>query len=67
MLVSILYYPPLPPSYHRDLKSILWPRFRHILALNVGSIKNTDPSKLGNIDTRPHYVSEPLKHTYTHL
>lgn len=35
---------------------ILWPRFRHILDLNVASVRDTDPSKLGSVDTRPHYV-----------
>ncbi|XP_064395792.1 vacuolar protein sorting-associated protein 52 homolog [Halichondria panicea] len=48
---------PCLDDYHRDLASILWPRFRHILELNVTSVKNTDPSKLGSIDTRPHYVT----------
>ena len=45
--------------YSRDLQGTLWPRFRHILELNVASVRDTDPSKLGQIDTRPHYVISP--------
>ena len=43
-------------SYSRDLTQILWPRFRRILELNIASVRDTNPSRLGNIDTRPHYV-----------
>ena len=44
--------------YSEELQSYLWPRFRHILNLNVASVRDADPHKLGHIDTRPHYVSE---------
>lgn len=47
--------------YSRDLRGTLWPRFRHILELNVTSVHDTNPSKLAHIDTSPHYVS----HTHT--
>ena len=43
-------------SYSEELQSLLWPRFKHILTLNVASVREADPSKLGHIDTRPHYV-----------
>ena len=43
-------------SFSNDLLGILWPRFNHILDLNVASIRDTDPSRLGSVDTRPHYV-----------
>ena len=43
-------------SYSRDMMAILWPRFRRILELNIASVRDTNPSRLGNIDTRPHYV-----------
>ena len=43
-------------SYSGDLTQILWPRFRRILQLNIASVRDTNPSRLGNIDTRPHYV-----------
>lgn len=44
-------------DYSRDLLAILWPRFHHILDLNIASVRDTDPQKLGNIDTRPHYIT----------
>ena len=57
-------------SYSRDLTGILWPRFRRILELNIASVRDTNPSRLGNIDTRPHYVClslcSTLSHTHTH-
>ena len=45
-------------SFSEELQSLLWPRFKHILNLNVASVREADPSKLGHIDTRPHYVRE---------
>lgn len=47
----------LTDRYSEELQSYLWPRFRHILNLNVASVRDADPHKLGHIDTRPHYVS----------
>ncbi|TFJ97067.1 Folylpolyglutamate synthase (bifunctional enzyme) [Platysternon megacephalum] len=41
--------------YWDTLLEILWPRFEYILELNIQSIQNTDPQKLGFLDTRPHY------------
>ncbi len=46
--------------FSEELLKLLWPRFYLILDMNVASIRDTDPSRLGNIDTRPHYVSSPL-------
>ncbi|GLD59533.1 vacuolar protein sorting-associated protein 52 homolog isoform X3 [Lates japonicus] len=36
---------------------LLWPRFELILEMNIHSIRNTDPQKLGVLDTRPHYIT----------
>ena len=42
----------------------MWPRFEYILQLNIHSVRECDPNKLGHIDVRPHYVSERIvKHT----
>ncbi|XP_060706512.1 vacuolar protein sorting-associated protein 52 homolog isoform X2 [Hemiscyllium ocellatum] len=48
---------PAVDKYWETLLEILWPRFEHILELNIQSIRNTDPQKLGALDTRPHYVT----------
>lgn len=45
-----------PCRYWDALLELLWPRFEHILELNIQSIQNTDPQRLGFLDTRPHYV-----------
>ena len=45
-------------SFSEDLQSVFWPRFRHILNLNIASVRDADPSKLSRIDTRPHYVGK---------
>ncbi|XP_010568222.1 PREDICTED: vacuolar protein sorting-associated protein 52 homolog [Haliaeetus leucocephalus] len=49
---------PAVDKYWDTLLDILWPRFKHILELNIQSIQSTDPQKLGFLDTRPHYVWE---------
>ena len=49
--------------YWEAVLELLWPRFEMILEMNIHSIRNTDPQKLGLLDTRPHYVS---LHTHTH-
>ncbi|XP_048472593.1 vacuolar protein sorting-associated protein 52 homolog isoform X3 [Rhincodon typus] len=48
---------PAVDKYWETLLEILWPRFEYILELNIQSIRNTDPQKLGALDTRPHYVT----------
>ena len=55
--VYVSIYPSFPDSFSEDVQSLMWPRFRHILNLNIASVRDADPSKLGHIDTRPHYVS----------
>ena len=52
----LAFYHFLVHSFSRDLLATLWPRFNHILELNITSVRETDPQRLGNIDTRPHYV-----------
>ncbi|XP_069097988.1 vacuolar protein sorting-associated protein 52 homolog [Pleurodeles waltl] len=48
---------PAADKYWDTLLEILWPRFELILELNIQSIRNTDPQKLGSLDTRPHYIT----------
>ncbi|XP_077180625.1 vacuolar protein sorting-associated protein 52 homolog [Paroedura picta] len=48
---------PAIDKYWDTLLEMLWPRFEHILELNIQSIQNTDPQKLGFLDTRPHYIT----------
>ncbi|KAF7235308.1 hypothetical protein EYD10_17863 [Varanus komodoensis] len=48
---------PAIDKYWDTLLEMLWPRFEHILKLNIQSIQNTDPQKLGFLDTRPHYIT----------
>lgn len=43
--------------YWDALVHVMWPRFQLILEMNTQSIRAVDPSKLGHIDVRPHYVS----------
>ena len=42
--------------YWDTVLEISWPRFTYVVQLNVDSVSNTDPQKLGVIDIRPHYV-----------
>ena len=55
-LLGVLMSPPPFCRYWEALLELLWPRFEHILELNIHSIQSTDPQKLGSLDTRPHYV-----------
>lgn len=48
---------PAVDKYWDALLEMLWPRFEHILELNIQSIQNTDPQRLGFLDTRPHYIT----------
>ncbi|KAH6928650.1 hypothetical protein HPB50_018171 [Hyalomma asiaticum] len=45
------------PAYWESLLQHLYPRFEYILKLNIQSIKDCDPQKLGSIDMRPHYIT----------
>ncbi|XP_013412635.1 vacuolar protein sorting-associated protein 52 homolog isoform X2 [Lingula anatina] len=47
---------PALDKYWETLLEILWPRFEQILHMNIQSVKDCDPSRLGPIDTRPHYI-----------
>lgn len=47
---------PCLESFYKRLQDMLWPRFTLIVELNAESVQNCDPSKLGSVDTRPHYV-----------
>ncbi|KAM3596485.1 uncharacterized protein V6R79_015392 [Siganus canaliculatus] len=44
-------------KYWDAVLELLWPRFELILEMNIHSIRNTDPQKLGVLDTRPHYIT----------
>ncbi|XP_068025882.1 vacuolar protein sorting-associated protein 52 homolog isoform X2 [Melanerpes formicivorus] len=48
---------PAVDRYWDTLLELLWPRFEHILELNIQSIQSTDPQRLGFLDTRPHYIT----------
>ncbi|KAG0431948.1 hypothetical protein HPB47_021262 [Ixodes persulcatus] len=43
--------------YWESLLQFLYPRFEYILRLNIQSIRDCDPQKLGSIDMRPHYIT----------
>ncbi|XP_056154178.1 vacuolar protein sorting-associated protein 52 homolog [Lampris incognitus] len=48
---------PALDKYWEAVLELLWPRFEMILEMNIQSIRNTDPQKLGVLDTRPHYIT----------
>uniref|UniRef100_A0A1A8RSE6 Vacuolar protein sorting-associated protein 52 homolog n=1 Tax=Nothobranchius rachovii TaxID=451742 RepID=A0A1A8RSE6_9TELE len=48
---------PALDKYWDAVLELLWPRFELILEMNIQSIRNTDPQKLGVLDTRPHYIT----------
>ncbi|TRY65737.1 hypothetical protein DNTS_005577 [Danionella cerebrum] len=48
---------PALDKYWEAVLELLWPRFELILGMNIQSIRNTDPQKLGVLDTRPHYIT----------
>ncbi|WAR31449.1 VPS52-like protein [Mya arenaria] len=48
------------PSLERYFESLLhtlWVRFEFILVLNIQSVRDCDPEKLGTIDARPNYIT----------
>ena len=49
--------PVLDPFFDR-ISMLLWPRFKQIFDLNLKSVRNANPRKLGPIDLSPHYVSK---------
>ncbi|UYV71586.1 VPS52 [Cordylochernes scorpioides] len=48
---------PALERYWESLLAVLWPRFEHVLQLNIQSIHDCDPQRLGSIDLRPHYIT----------
>ncbi|XP_012711813.2 vacuolar protein sorting-associated protein 52 homolog isoform X1 [Fundulus heteroclitus] len=48
---------PALDKYWEAVLELLWPRFELLLEMNIQSIRNTDPQKLGVLDTRPHYIT----------
>ncbi|XP_058475002.1 vacuolar protein sorting-associated protein 52 homolog isoform X1 [Solea solea] len=48
---------PALDKYWDAVLELLWPRFELILEMNIHSIRNTDPQRLGVLDTRPHYIT----------
>nr|XP_046218161.1 vacuolar protein sorting-associated protein 52 homolog isoform X2 [Oncorhynchus gorbuscha] len=48
---------PALDKYWEAVLELLWPRFELILEMNIQSIRNTEPQKLGVLDTRPHYIT----------
>ena len=47
---------PALEKYWDTLLEMLYPRFEYVLQLNIQSIRDCDPARLGQIDCRPHYV-----------
>ncbi|CAH1787667.1 unnamed protein product [Owenia fusiformis] len=48
---------PALDKYWETLLEMLWPRLEMILEMNIQSIRECEPSKLGHIDVRPHYIT----------
>lgn len=48
---------PALDRYWEALLNMMWPRFEYILHLNVQSVRDCEPHKLGHIDCRPHYIT----------
>uniref|UniRef100_A0A3Q3D9Y1 Vacuolar protein sorting-associated protein 52 homolog n=1 Tax=Hippocampus comes TaxID=109280 RepID=A0A3Q3D9Y1_HIPCM len=48
---------PALDKYWEAVLELLWPRFELILEMNIHSIRNSDPQKLGLLDSRPHYIT----------
>ena len=48
-------------SYWETLLSTMWPRFEHVMHLNIASIRDLNPQKLRHVDQRPHYVREAAR------
>eukprot|EP00123_Amoebidium_parasiticum_P020524 comp51628_c0_seq1/m.47678 comp51628_c0_seq1/g.47678 ORF comp51628_c0_seq1/g.47678 comp51628_c0_seq1/m.47678 type:complete len:716 (-) comp51628_c0_seq1:104-2251(-) len=50
---------PALEKYHASLEMMLWPRVKMLLDMNIDSMRKCamDPRRMGNIETRPHYVT----------
>jgi hypothetical protein len=44
-------------NYWETLLSAMWPRFEHVMHLNIASIRDLNPQKLRHVDQRPHYIT----------
>ena len=47
---------PCLEGYFTRVRMDLWPRFKTIFDMNLASVRNANPAKLGTIDLHPHYV-----------
>ncbi|XP_053380589.1 vacuolar protein sorting-associated protein 52 homolog isoform X2 [Mercenaria mercenaria] len=48
---------PALERYWDSILHIMWPRFEYILVLNIQSVRDCDPERLGHIDVRPNYIT----------
>lgn len=48
---------PVLDRYWDTLLEMFYPRFEYLLQLNIQSIRDCEPQKLGHIDVRPHYIT----------
>ncbi|XP_065830309.1 vacuolar protein sorting-associated protein 52 homolog [Oscarella lobularis] len=48
---------PALDRYFEKVDSLLWPQFNHIVELNIASVRECDPQKLGSVDIMPHYIT----------
>ena len=49
---------PVLDQFFDRISMLLWPRFKQIFDMNLKSVKNANPKKLGPVDLSPHYVSK---------
>ncbi|KAL3872238.1 hypothetical protein ACJMK2_040174 [Sinanodonta woodiana] len=48
---------PALQRYWETILHCMWPRFEYIVELNVQSVRDCDPQKLGHIDVRPNFIT----------
>lgn len=48
---------PVLDRYWDTLLEMFYPRFEHLLQMNIQSIRDCEPQKLGHIDVRPYYIT----------
>lgn len=48
---------PVLDRYWDTLLEMFYPRFEHLLQMNIQSIRDCEPQRLGHIDVRPHYIT----------
>ena len=49
---------PVLDQFFDRISMLLWPRFKQIFDMNLKSVKNANPKKLGPVDLSPHYISK---------